>query len=357
MSRLSVLLRPLAWLYGLATALRNRAFDCGLLRSRRFPLPVIGVGNLAVGGTGKTPHAEYLLRLLAPHCATALLSRGYGRRTRGYVRAAAGMTATDIGDEPLQVTRKFPAVTVAVSADRCKGLDRLLSDNRPPDVVVLDDAYQHRYVHAGLYILLTDYSRLYTDDRLLPEGRLRESASGARRARIILVTKCPPSLSPEAQADVRRRLGPAPGQSVFFTAFSYGRPYSLFAGGGRNGADSELAGREVLVVTGIAHPESLYRHVEAAGGHVTALRFADHHAFTAADAARLNAVFASLPPGSRIVTTEKDAARLPACADSLSASVREALLVQPVDVVFLNHEEQDFNHIITHYVATHKRNG
>ena len=254
--RFQSLLWPLACLYDLVMSLRNAAFNRGWLPSRRFPCATIAIGNLAVGGTGKTPHAEYLLRLLSPQHRVALLSRGYGRRTHGFVMANAESTASDIGDEPLQMQRKFPQVQVAVDEKRCEGMERLLAQPNPPEVVVLDDAYQHRYVCAGLYILLTDFSRLYVDDFVLPAGRLRESKRGAQRAQIVIVTKCPEGLNEAQRSDIRQRLRLSPSQKLFFTTFRYGERRPLFA----EGKQCATSG-SVLALTGIARPEPLYEHL------------------------------------------------------------------------------------------------
>ncbi len=185
-------LYPVSWLYGAVVIIRNKLFDWGLFRSKSFDVPVICVGNLSVGGTGKTPHTEYLIKLLHDKYQVAVLSRGYKRRTQGYVLATPQSTARTIGDEPYQMYTKFPSVTLAVDENRCHGIEKLLALKKPAvDVVLLDDAFQHRYVKPGLSILLTDYHRLFCDDALLPAGRLREPVSGKNRAQIIIVTKCP----------------------------------------------------------------------------------------------------------------------------------------------------------------------
>lgn len=228
-SPLFYLLLPLAWSYDAATRFRNYLFDRGFKREHTFPLPVITVGNLAVGGTGKTPHTEYLLRLLHEKHNMAMLSRGYRRRTHGYIRATATATAEDIGDEPLQIARKFPNVTVAVDANRCEGIERLMKQRDPKiDALVLDDAFQHRHVRAGLNILLTDYSRLYIDDYLLPAGRLREARGGSGRADIIIVTKCPPTLEADEFEGIARRLRLAREQRLFATTYDYATPSPSF---------------------------------------------------------------------------------------------------------------------------------
>lgn len=364
-----LLLLPFAWLYDAVTRCRNWLYAVGLLRQRRFPLPLIVVGNLSVGGTGKTPHTEYLLRLLAGDRRVAMLSRGYGRSTRGFLQAAGGMTAADIGDEPWQMWRKFPQATVVVDGDRCEALDRLLADrDRRPDVVVLDDAYQHRSVRAGLNILLTEYGRLYTDDWLMPAGRLRESARGARRAQVVVVTKCPASLSVAGMERVRRRLALRPRQELFFTKMVYGEPYPLFPDEALPVMSAPL---RILALTGIAHPRPLLDHMGREGVAVTSLAFPDHHAFTPADVQRIGATFSRLPFGSIAITTEKDAARLFPLREALPQALRRALYVQPIEVAFLNpddggqrrrgtasiSEQTRFNQIISDYVTSDTRNG
>lgn len=191
-------LLPLSWCYGLVVRLRNHFFEVGILKSRTFDTPVISVGNITVGGTGKTPHVEYLVRLLSDQMKVAVLSRGYKRKSRGFVLATKESTANDIGDEPCQIKRKFPHVYVAVDANRCEGIERLTTDKLTKDTeaIILDDAYQHRYVKAGVNILLIDYNRLIIHDKLLPAGRLREPKSGKNRADIVIVTKCPDGLLP-----------------------------------------------------------------------------------------------------------------------------------------------------------------
>ena len=353
-------LLPLAWLYDAVTRLRNALFDCGVLPQQRFGVPVIAVGNLAVGGTGKTPHTEYLLRLLAGEGRreVAVLSRGYGRRTTGFRLAAPGVTASDVGDEPLQMWQKFPQTTVAVDADRRHGIRCLLGlpGVSANPIVVLDDAFQHRYVKAGLYILLTDYSRRYSRDYILPAGRLRESRRGARRARIIVVTKCPRRLGYGERQAIRRELCPQPDQLVVFSSFGYGRLFPLFAKPAA-GEENVSGPRQALVISGIARPGPLHEHLAGQGYGVHPLVFPDHHAFGCADVERMNAAFAKLPAGSVAVTTEKDAVRLKLHENRLSAALKEALLVQPVEACFDDPEEEHlFHQKILSYVTENQRN-
>ena len=354
---MSVLLSPLSLLWGLIVWLRGKLFDWGWLPSRSFPLPVICLGNLAVGGTGKTPHVEYILRLLHAHgYRVAMLSRGYGRKTKGYVLAHDRHTAEDIGDEPLQIRRNCPFATVAVCERRVEGIERLLQLTPAPQVVVLDDAYQHRYVRAGFNVLLTAASRLYTDDHLLPWGRLREPAGAARRAQAIVVTKCP--------TDYRPALKVLPGQALFYSRICYGTPQSWKApqSAYQNAASADtaplFAGQKVLLVTGIAHPEPLIRHVEACGAaSVDALSFPDHHAFSRRDAERINSRYAE-GAATCVLTTQKDATRLQAIQTWLSPGLINHLLVQPITVKLEAAPEtsSDFNQIILQYVDSHTRN-
>ena len=352
MNPLTLPLLPLAWMYDGVTRLRNFLFDKGFRRQRSFTLPAIAIGNLAVGGTGKTPHADYTVNLLKHSLRVALLSRGYGRRTKGFREATASSTAEEIGDEPLQLHLKHPDIRVAVCEDRCKGIDQLLSAGEAPQVIVLDDAYQHRYVKAGLYVLLTDFHRLYSSDYLLPYGRLREARCGARRADIVIVTKCPPALTEEETAQVRAQLNPLPTQTVLFSTMTYGPLRPLFP----DEAAAEVDEQSALVVAGIAHPEPLVQHFAEKDASVRLLRFADHHAFTASDVDRIEAAFSSLPAGTLVVTTEKDAVRLRPWASRMSSKLRRALRVQPIEVAFLSNGMEIYNHIIINYARNNQTN-
>lgn len=351
---LRYLLLPFAWLYGLVVMGRNLLFDAGVLRSRRFPLPVIAVGNLAVGGTGKTPHTEYLLRLLSDF-RVAMLSRGYGRRTVGFALATDSGRASDIGDEPAQMHRKFPEVVVAVDENRREGIEILMREqNHPIEVIVLDDAFQHRYVRAGMNLLLTDFHRRFTHDFLMPVGRLREPASGKKRADIIIVTKCPENLSADEAARIRKEMALQAGQKIFFTTFGYGEAYPLFPQSA-SVAEQCVSGKSVLLVTGIAKPAPLRRYLEQTAASVTELAFPDHHNFTTIDLRRMSDALASLPQDAVVVTTEKDSERLVEMS-GLDNRLRRCLLVQPITVRFLFGQQEEFNQNILDYVAKDTRN-
>lgn len=302
---LALLLLPFAWLYAAVLGVRNWLYDKGIKETARFAVPVISVGNLRAGGTGKTPHVAWLVRQLqATGQQPAILSRGYGRQTRGYIEADVAATAATIGDEPLQHYQDFRGqVPVAVSENRRTGLENLLQREPAPTVVVLDDAYQHRRVQPTLNILLTEQQRPFYQDYVLPAGRLRESRGGAGRADVVVVTKCDSALSAARQAaiaaQVRRYARPR--VAVLFSTYAYGAPVAV--GGG-----ARVESPEIVLLTGIAQPGPLLEYLTGAGYQIVHhAAFADHHTFTAADIA---AVAGQLRPGQSVFTTQKDAARL-----------------------------------------------
>ena len=337
------LLLPVSWLYGLGVRVRNLLFDAGVLKSRVFDTPTICVGNLTVGGTGKTPHVEYLIRLLSPSYKVAVLSRGYKRKTKGYVLADRQSTALDIGDEPCQMKTKFPSLTVAVCEDRCEGIRQIETDKRTRQtkVILLDDAYQHRYVKASLTILLMDYHRPIYTDYLLPAGQLREPWNGRRRADIVIVTKCPPSLSEAERSRISRSLHLEPSQSLFFSTMAYHDLKPLYCGADKP-LDHLCSDDHILLVTGIARPLPLVEMLQSHTPHVSCLNYPDHHHFTDKDISDINDIFSSLPSPKIVVTTEKDAARLQNVG-GLSEEVRHHLFEVPIEVKFLFGEGSAFD--------------
>ena len=319
---IAILLFPLTIWYSVGVAVRNMLYRSGLKKSIPSVIPTIGIGNLRMGGTGKTPHTEYLVRLFSDR-RTALLSRGYGRKTKGFLIAgkdadSKAHEAELLGDEPAMMAHKFPDLTVAVCEDRVHGIQCLAHQPEPPELVLLDDVYQHRHIRPTLTILLTEYRDLFSDDHILPFGNLREFRSGCRRADIVVVTKCPPSLSKPKRDEYRRKLRLGSRQHLFFSHIDYQPPRSLLD-------DNEWHPvKEILLVTGIAHPDPLKRHLERQST-VTHLAYPDHHAFSTADCHRIAARFRSLKESSKaVVTTEKDAMRL------LSAPAREQLKELPI---------------------------
>lgn len=336
MNLLRKILFPFAILYRLITSIRNYLFDKGILKSTSFDIPIIAVGNLSVGGTGKTPQIEYLIRLLSDKYKVATLSRGYKRKSEGFVLAGSGSNAEILGDEPFQFYQKFPNIQVAVDADRTNGITQLLSQNEKPQVVLLDDAYQHRKVKAGFYILLTSFGDLYADDFILPTGNLRESRSGANRAQIVIVTKCPKDLSVEKQDEIRTKLNVSCSQQIYFTFIDYDD--SVY-GKEQKIAVNEIKNESKLLLAGIANPKPFFDYLKSEKDET--LTFPDHHHFSEADLD----VIRSKAGDKKIITTEKDFVRL---KDSKLAS---QLYYLPIKSTFINHR-QNFDTTVLEYVKS-----
>ncbi|NNF19211.1 MAG: tetraacyldisaccharide 4'-kinase [Flavobacteriaceae bacterium] len=290
---------PISLLYALVVILRNFLFDIGVFPSVRFRTPTICVGNLSVGGSGKTPMTELLVRMLQPSVRLAVLSRGYKRKTKGFILSDHNSTAADIGDEPMQIHKKFPEIHVAVDADRRRGI-RILETLVKPDMIILDDAFQHRRVTPDMSILLTPYDQLYVDDWYLPTGDLRDSKSEAKRADVIIVTKCPSRLNVEAQDKIKDKLAPAAHQLLLFSYLEYD---TRLKGGEKDLKLDDLKDKEVTLLTGIAKPEPLMEYLGKNGVNFKHLRYPDHHNFSEAE-------LAPLREASVVLTTEKDYMRI-----------------------------------------------
>lgn len=351
-------LYPVSWLYGTGVWLRNKLFDWGVYKERHFDIPVISVGNITVGGTGKTPHTEYLIRLLQKDYKVAVLSRGYKRKSKGFVLAKPDTPVQKIGDEPFQMKQKFPDIYMAVDRNRCHGIEQLSDGHTAPgtEVVILDDAFQHRYVKPGMNILLVDYHRLLCEDKLLPAGRMREPETGKSRAHIVIVTKCPEDITPMDLRVLSKKMGLYPYQQLYFTTLVYGNLHPLFA----DTAERPLAniGKEeyILLVTGIASPAKMIKDLSSYNEHIDSLAFSDHHDFTAKDMELIKKRFMNLPEGKRMmITTEKDAVRL-ATHPLLDAAMKPYIYVLPIEVSFLQEQQEVFNSNITDYVRKDSRN-
>lgn len=344
---------PLSWGYNIAVSLRNTLFNTGIYKSQKFEIPVIGVGNITVGGTGKTPHVEYLIRLLKDDCKVAVLSRGYKRKTRGYVLATDDTPMDAIGDEAFQIKQKFPEIIVAVDEKRVEGIVHLLQLNPKPDVIILDDSYQHRYVKPGMNILLMDYNNMPVKDKLLPAGRLREPVSSRTRADVIIVTKCPADLKPIDFRVLSKEVNAFPYQRVYFSSIEYDALRKMF--GNEDEEEIEISpDTNVLLLTGIATPKQMLEDIKAKTPHVTPLTFGDHHKFLPSDIQKINKTFANLPEPKIIVTTEKDETRLKAVAN-LSDEVKDNLYVQPIKVRIINDMEEKFMNGIEEFVLHEKK--
>lgn len=330
---------PLSLVYGAVATFRNICFNCHLLKQTEFKTPTICVGNISVGGTGKTPHVEYLVRLLSKHFGNqiATVSRGYGRSTSGFVLANSTSTAATIGDEPNQIRCNNPSITVCVDENRCRAISHLQQMPQPPKAIILDDAYQHRYVKPKINILLVDYNRPIFADTMMPSGRLREPRWGKNRANVVVVTKCPENVDKQL---FERKLNLKPNQKLFFSTFKYGNLKS------ENGAYTLSKNCSVLAVSGIAHPENMLQYLQSQSADVKSVRFADHHNFSQSDIDQIVVQFNSITnPNKLIVTTEKDFSRL---VDSpLYEQVSKLPLCRlPIQVEFVGSQSAEFDNIV-----------
>jgi tetraacyldisaccharide 4'-kinase len=347
-------LLPLSWLYGFIVSIRNKFFDWGILPQEEYDVPVICVGNITIGGTGKTPHIEYLVELLKDDYKIAVLSRGYKRKTSGFVLAEDGATATQIGDEPFQIKNKYPDIMVAVDANRRQGINLLLSLplEKRPDLILLDDAFQHRYVKPSLTILLTNFNRLMCYDALLPAGRLREPVHNMRRANIVIVTKCPTQLNRLEQRIIAKNIHAYPYQYLSYTFFSYGMITPLSGNSDQTLLHlNQIKGYDALLVTGIADPTPLRDTINKYAKNIVELNYPDHHLFSEKDILNIEAAFEGLSGKDKIIlVTEKDAARLNT-SGLLPDEFKKNFYYVPIRVSFINKEDKEnFNHKIKKHV-------
>lgn len=352
-----VLLLPFSWLFGLAVWIRNWLFDHEILKSTSFPMPLISVGNITVGGTGKTPHVEYLATLLGEEFRVAALSRGYKRKTRDFRIASAESAVSEIGDEPLQMKRRFPGMTVAVDRKRVHGVKALMELEPPVEVVLLDDAFQHRSIKPGFSILLMDYHRPIHKDCLLPAGRLREPALNRHRANIILVTRSPERIKPIELREYANQLELAIGQHLYFTHMRFSELTPVFHGcETREAAWFKSRVDGVLIVAGIAQPRSLRQYARSINTNISELFFPDHHAYSQKDMDRISGTYRKLSSGGKqilLLTTEKDAMRLH--DHTPDKEVQDAFHAVRIHVDFLNDDKEEFDRQILNYVRSNKR--
>ena len=358
-----ILLFPLSLIYGLIVFLRNKMYDNHLFSSTSFAFPIICVGNLSVGGTGKSPMVEFLVKNLKGKYRIAVVSRGYKRKTKGYALANGSSTALEIGDEPMQFHVKFPDIAIAVGEERMVAIPQLLHDRPATQAIILDDAFQHRAVNAGVNILLTDYNNLYTRDWFLPTGDLRDERASARRAAIIVVTKCPPDLSQQERESIIKEINPRPGmsgiqalvpggpqtQKVFFACLRYEQPYHITQKNLRLITPDD----EVLLVTGIANPRPLKNHLQEHSKTYYQIAYNDHHIFTIDDLREIKKRFEQINAERKmVITTEKDAVRLAKFEHELKDL---PWYVLPIGHHFLFGEAQSFIDIIGNFISTYKR--
>lgn len=343
---LRILLFPFSLLYGVITWIRNKLYDRGILTEINFDIPTIAVGNLSVGGTGKTPHIEYLIRLLQQHYYVATLSRGFNRTTKGYLFADETATALTIGDEPMQFYHEFPDIAVGVGERRGLALPQLLMDAPDTEVVLLDDAFQHRSIKPGLNLMITEYNRLFTKDFIVPFGRLRESRQGYARADGIIVSKCPPDMNAGTRQKIRKEINPMAHQQLYFTALKYGSCYHFLT----DEKETILPGTGIMVACGIANPQPLLEYLLMQSKEVKLLRFPDHYYYREDDLDKMQDGLSQLASSYKmIVTTEKDAVRLRLLEEKI-AVMKLPLFVIPMNVYFLFDEGETFNQYIFEYI-------
>jgi len=348
-----ILLFPFAVIYGIITSLRNLFYDWKILKSKSFDVHTICVGNLAVGGTGKTPHVEYLIKLLQNDFKIATLSRGYKRKTSGFIHADANSTALDIGDEPLQYKTKNPNLDVCVDANRVNGVKKILAFPEPPKVIILDDAFQHRALNSELKIVVSEYSNLFLNDCMMPAGTLRESKAGIKRADIIIISKTPDKTTAIEIRNVIKDLKPLAHQQLFFTWLKYGE-----LSGFQNPSETidtlnDLFRYRLVVFTGIGNPSPMVTYLKEYASEVKHIQFPDHHQFNIQDIANIRAELDAIEGGNKIVvTTEKDAMRLKG-SDLQDIANTLPLYVLPIEVDFKD-KTQEFNETIINYVRTNK---
>lgn len=342
-----VVLLPVSVLYGVGVVVRNWLFDREVLRPVEFNFPLICVGNIAIGGTGKSPMVEYLIELLQPEFKIATLSRGYKRKTRGYLLANSATTALDIGDESMQFHTKYPEVAVSVCERRIEAIPQLLQDIPDLEAVILDDAFQHRAIKAGLNIVLTEYANLYPHDFFFPTGDLRDRKASVKRADVIVVTKCPIDIWEDKRQKVLGLLSPLPNQFVYFTSITYGIPYHITDKSQRTITNTD----EILLVCGIANPKPIKEYLLKHAATYYQRNFSDHHIFTIDDLKDIKARFKKIEAAQKfIITTEKDAVRLSKFSDHLDEL---PLYVLPIKHRFLFNEGEEFNRLVLSYIDSH----
>jgi tetraacyldisaccharide 4'-kinase len=355
--RRNILLYPLSLLYGLITAVRNFLYDYGILSSVEFQFPVICVGNITVGGTGKTPHTEYIAGLLKDKYKVATLSRGYKRETRDFRIASLSSQVSEIGDEPMEIFRKFPDLLVTVDRNRVHGVNKILEEYPGTEVIILDDGFQHRKITPGFSILLSDYDRLIFRDYMLPYGNLREHKENMRRADIILITKSPENISPIQRRLIVKEINKSPYQNLYFTSFIYKHPVPVFANPSSDGQFSiaQGTGCGIVLVTGIANPQPLKEYLDRSYNEIIHLSFPDHHNYSEKDLLRISSAYNDLASENRYVfTTEKDAVRLREFAN-IAEPIRSASYYIPIGIHFLNEDKDEFDNLIIDYVRKNHR--
>ena len=347
----NILTAPLSWIYGGAISVRHTLFNWKILKSQEFDIPIVCVGNITVGGTGKTPHTEYLIQVLSARYNVAVLSRGYKRRSKGFQLAAVNSSFKRIGDEPKQIKLKFPHIPVAVAEKRAEGIRRLRELHPEVNLIILDDGFQHRYVEPWINILLMDYNCPIWEDRLLPLGRLRDRRREIERAHVVLVTKCPEDIRPLDFMMARKNLDLYPYQSLYFTRFESDVPHAIFPTLVQRPLQKD---DPVIALSAIANPKHFLEHLDRDYEVVHRITFPDHYAFKMKDIRRLEKMLAQSPPETAVVLTEKDAVKL-LNSRKISDFLRSKLYYVPISVRFTDGKEVDFQHQLERYVRENQK--
>jgi len=350
-------LTPVSYLYGLGVSLRNNFFKWGIHSQKEYNIPVICVGNISVGGTGKTPHTEYLVRLLKNKYKVAVLSRGYKRKTNGYILSTIDNTIAEIGDEPYQIKQKFPDIIVAVDKKRTRGIENLLALASPPDVIILDDGFQHRFVKPSYSIILSDFNRPVYEDKLLPAGRLRESADRLRQATDIIITKCPEVLQPIDIRIISKDVNAFPYQGLYFTTFVYSKLQPIFNSGRIEGLElKSLRNKHVLLVTGIASPKPLLDKISEYAHKVDSIVYGDHHKFTNGNLKHILSKFNKINTDDKIIiVSEKDAIKFKSL--KIKDEVKFFFYYLPIEISFLDNDyKSEFDKKILEHVEKYRAN-
>lgn len=351
------LLYPLSFIYGLIVSIRNLMYDYKIFKSTEFEIPVISIGNITVGGTGKTPHTEYMVELLNKQFRVTTISRGYKRKTKGYLEVEPDSLSTQSGDEPLQIKTKFKDVQVVVDERRVHAIEKIQKQEpeKLPDVILLDDAFQHRSVTPGINILLIDFNRPIQKDHLLPVGRLREAHWQMRRANVIIYTKCPEEISPITRRIIMKDVNLRPYQTLFFTTMIYQPLQPVFPKDAIETPALVSEKMSIILVTGIANPEHLLKYLNRFSDEITEIKFPDHHNFNSADLQQIEQKFENTAyPEKIIITTEKDSMRLKDM--DLPPQIRKYLFYIPLKIKFLDSEGKHFDDKIVTYVRENKSN-
>lgn len=344
------ILFPLALIFQFIISIRNFLFDIGIFKSKEYSTPIISVGNITVGGTGKTPHVLYLIKLLNEKYTLATLSRGYKRKTKGFRKATETSTAKEIGDEPKLIKKTNKEITVAVDSNRVKGIDRLLNEDDDLDVILLDDAFQHRWVKPSLSILLIDYNRPLETDYYLPYGSLREGRKQIIRANIVIITKTPIDVKPMEQRVIYKNLDLFPYQNLFFTYMDYKNLRNIFNPEKEFDIKSLNEHYDVFVLTGIARPEHMIKYLSESKAKLHHLNYPDHHNFSKKDILQIIDKFNAVKNTNKLlITTEKDAMKLNEY-DEFSATLKEKSFYLPIEVKFFNEQEEPFRKLIINHL-------